>query len=75
MNDLLAVFKTFVQFKTTVDTVFMNSLTVTFRNVSSAPLDKGGGVSLEFSFLDRDRLENFNKFQIKLPVKSWKWPV
>ena len=36
----------------------MNSLTVTFGNVSSAPLDKGGGVSLEFSFLDRNGLEN-----------------
>ena len=58
MIHLLAVFKTFVHFKTTVDTVFMNSLTVTFGNVSSAPLDKGGGVSLEFSFLDRNGLEN-----------------
>ena len=58
MIHLLAVFKTFVHFKTTVDTVFMNSLTVTFGNVSSAPLDKGGGVSLEFSFLDRNGLED-----------------
>ena len=53
----MAVFKTLVQFETSVDTVFMDSLTVTFRNVTSAPLDKGGGVSLEFSFLDRDRLK------------------
>ena len=58
MINLLAVFKTLVQFETSIDTVFMNSLTVTFGNVSSAPLDKGGGVSLEFSFLDRNGLEN-----------------